>query len=202
MKKVKKGNCGYLKYERVKRALITFVLFLIPIVIYISGYIYHGKKENLLTVVAILGCLPACRSMVGLIMVMIQKPVTQEIYQQAKEAAGNLTAGYELVFTAYEHTSPVNALIVCGNEIICYTPDEKTDITFLEKHISGILAENGFGAAHVKVMKEFKQYLQRVSTIRDNQDRYREGLTFMPDERYPDLSRDEVIYHTLLAISL
>ena len=76
------------------------------------------------------------------------------------------------------------------------------EAVYLEKHISKIMADNGFKGVHVKVMKEFKQYLQRVESIRDNQEHYREGLSFTPDERYPDLSRDEVIYHTLLAISL
>ena len=170
MKKVKKGTYGYIKNEKVKRALIAFGLFLIPIIVYVSGYIYHGKRENILTVVAILGCLPACKALLSAIMIWMQKPV--------------------------------NAMIVCGDEIICFTPDAKADLSYLEKHISKIMADNGYRNVHVKVMKEFKHYLQRVEMIRDNQERYREGLTFKPDERYPELSRDEVIYHTLLAISL
>lgn len=202
MKKVKKGTYGYIKNEKVKRALIAFGLFLIPIIVYVSGYIYHGKRENILTVVAILGCLPACKALLSAIMIWMQKPMEQKLYEQAKAAAGDLIAGYELVFTAYEHTTPVNAMIVCGDEIICFTPDAKADLSYLEKHISKIMADNGYRNVHVKVMKEFKHYLQRVEMIRDNQERYREGLTFKPDERYPELSRDEVIYHTLLAISL
>lgn len=202
MKNIKKGTYGYIKNQKLKKILIAFVLFLIPMIIYVSGYIYHGTKENILTVVAIVGCLPACKAMVSVIMIWMQKSMDAGLYEQAKAAAGDLTAGYELVFTSYEHTTPVNALIVCGNEIICYTPDAKCDTAFLEKHITKIMAANGYHEIHAKVMKEFKQYLQRVETIRDNQERYREGLTFQPDERYPGLSRDEVIYHTLLAISL
>lgn len=201
-KKIRKGTYGYIQYEKKKRILITLFLFFIPLVIYASGWIYHGTRNNILTVVAVVGCLPACKAMVGVIMIWMQKPMDEQLYHQAKSAAGNLTGGYELIFTAKEHTTPVNALIVCGNEIICYTPDAKMEAVYLEKHISKIMADNGFKGVHVKVMKEFKQYLQRVESIRDNQEHYREGLSFTPDERYPDLSRDEVIYHTLLAISL
>ncbi len=202
MKKATKGHYGYIKYEKKKRILITLVLFMIPLLLYVSAYLYTKTTSNLLTVVAIVGCLPACKSMVGLIMMLMQKPATQDCYREAEKARGNLVGGYELVITAYEHTSPVNAAIVCGNQIVCYTPDEKTDPAYLEKHISKIMSANGFTSVQVKVMKDFRQYLQRVSTIRDRQEHYREGIPFTPDGRYPELSRDEVIWHTLLAISL
>ena len=202
MKKVKKGTCGYVRYEKKKRALVTLVLFLIPVVIYVSGYLYTGTTSNILTVVAIVGCPPACKAMVGLIMMLMQRPMKAELYEQAKKAQGDLVGGYELIVTAYEHTSPVNALIVCGNQIVCYVPDEKTDPAYLEKHMEKILYANQFTSVQVKVMKDFRQYLQRVSTIRTKQDHYRENIEWKADERYPELSREEVIYHTLLAISL
>lgn len=202
LKKVKKGTAGYISYEKRRRFLVTAILLLIPIAIYVSGWIYHGKKENLLTVVACVGCLPACKSIVGLIMIWMQKPIAKDRYEQAEKAKGNLTGGYELVFTGYEKTIPVEALIVCGDQIVCYTPQQKADAAYLEKHISKIMADNGYRTVQVRVMKEFKQYLQRVDTIRKKQDHYREGITFTPDERYPQLSREEVIYHTLLAIAL
>lgn len=202
MKKVKKGTYGYIKYQKKKTFLITFILFLIPLVIYATGYIQTKTRLNLLTVVAILGCLPACKSLVGLIMIMMQKPVTQPVYEELKAANKDLTAGYELVFTAYEHTTPVNALIICGDQLVCYTPDQKTDAAYLEKHISKIMTINGFASVQVKVMKDIKKYVQRVSEIYNRQEHYREGIEFTPDEQYPDLSREELIFHTLLAISL
>ena len=202
MKKVKKGTYGYIKYQKIRTFLITFILFLIPMVIYVTGYIQTKTKLNLFTFVAILGCLPACKSLVGLIMIMMQKSISPEFYEAAKKSNGDLVAGYELVFTAYEHTSPVNTLVVCGDQVLCYTPDEKTNAVYLEKHISKILAVNGFSSANVKVMKDFKKYQQRAQEICSKQDHLREGIPFKPDERYPELSRDELIYHTLLAISL
>lgn len=202
MKRVKKGTIGYVKAEKKRRILITSIMFLIPITIYVSGWFYHGTRENLLTVVAIVGCLPACKAMVGVVMMLMQKPMQQEQYELAKKAQGNLIGGYELIFTAYEKNTPVNAVIVCGDQIVGYTPEAKADTSYLEKHIAKIMAENGYKSVQVKIMKDFKQYIQRVKTICERQEHYREGLTFTPDERYPDLSRDEVIYHTLLAISL
>ena len=202
MKKVKKGSYGYIKYAKIKTFLITFVLFAIPLVIYVTGYIQTKTRLNLFTFVAILGCLPACKSLVGLIMIAMQKSMPEEKYREASAAAGTLVAGYELVFTAYEHTTPVNALIVCGDQVVCYTPDEKADPAYVEKHLTRILTVNGFPSVQPKVMKDFRKYLQRVSEIAGRAEHYREDIEFRPDERYPELSREELIFHTLLAISL
>ncbi|MCD7744536.1 MAG: hypothetical protein LUI13_04480 [Lachnospiraceae bacterium] len=202
MKKVKKGTRGYISYEKKKRFLTTLLMFILPIGIYIIGYVTVKSRLNLFTVIAILGCLPACRSAVGLIMMMMQKPMPDDRYEAIKTAAGNLTVGYELIITAYERTSLVEAAVICGDQIVCFTPDQKTDSAYLEKHIRQMLSSNGFTEAQVKVMKELKPYLQRISVIAGNPEKYREGLSFTPDERYPGLSRDEVIYQVLLAISL
>lgn len=202
MKKVPKGTFGYIRYQKKRTFLLTFVLFLIPLVIYVTGYIQTKTRLNLFTVVAILGCLPACKWLVNLIMILMQKPMKRELYEEAKKANGGLIAGYELVFTAYEHTTPVNTLLVCGNQVLCYTPDEKTDLPYLEKHITKILAANGIHAMQVRVLKDFRKYCQRAEEIGRRREQYREGITYTPDERYPELTREEFIFHTLLAISL
>ncbi len=202
MKRVKKGTAGYIRYEKKRRFLITAAMFALPLGLYVIGFTVTKSRLNWLTFVAILGCLPACKSLVGLIMILMQKSVPEELLSQTKQAAGSLVSANELVFTAYEHNTPVDALVVCGNQVVCYTPDQKTDIAYIEKHISRILTVNGFSAAQVKVFKELKPYLQRVVHIRENQEKYREGIEFLPDERYPELSREELILHTLFAISL
>lgn len=202
MKKIKKGELGYISKEKKRRSIVTSILFLIPLIILISGWIYHGTRENILTVVAIVGCLPACKSMVGLIMILMQKSMNPEEYKKAEQVRKDLVGGYELVITAYEKNTAVNAFVVCGSEIVCYTPEPKADPAFLEKHIVKILAANAVRDVHVKVLKDFKKYIQRVEQLQKGQEQYRSGIEWTPDERYPDLNRDEFIYHTLLAISL
>ena len=202
MKKVRKGSYGYIRYAKLKTFLITFILFAVPLLIYVTGYVQTRTRLNLFTFVAILGCLPACKSLVSLIMIMMQKSMSEDTYREAEAAAGDLVAGYELVFTAYEHTTPVNALVICGDQVVCYTPDGKADAAYLEKHLSRILTLNGFPSAQPKVIKDFRKYLQRVSEIAGRAEHYREGIDFTPDERYPDMSREELILHNLLAISL
>ena len=202
MKKIKKGNCGYIRYERKRRLLITLAAFAIPLVIYVTGYIQTKTRLNLFTFVAILGCIPAAPAMVGFIMIAMQKPFSQKEYEAVSAAAGNLTAAYEMIFTAYEHTTNVGALVVCGDHVVCYTADDKIEPAKLEKHIEKLLTANGFGEVQVKVMKDMKNYLNRIKDICAKQEHLREGLTYTPDPRYPELTRDEMVLHILLAICL
>ena len=202
MKKVKKGTPGYIRYQQIRTLLVTFLLFALPIGLYIIGITVTKTRLNWLTFIAILGCLPACKSMVSLILILMQKPVSKEVLEQASRASKDLTAAYELVFTTYEHNSPVNAVAVCGNQIICYTPDTKTKPAELAKHVTKILTVNGFQNTQIKVFQDLKAYCQRAEHLNAYQEKYHEGITFTPDERYPDLSRDELILHTLFAISL
>ncbi len=202
MKRVKKGNYGYIHYEKVRRCLTTLILFILPIGLFIIGVVTTQSRLNLFTVIAILGCLPACQSCVGMIMMLMQKPMPQDRYDAVRDASKDLVVAYELVITAYEHTSPVEAAVVCGSQVVCFTPDAKTDPSYLEKQISDILTDNDIKGEQVKVMKEFKQFLQRVTFLQNNQERFQENLEFTPDSRYPDLSHDEVIYQLLLAIAL
>lgn len=202
MKKTKKGTYGYIRHERKRRLLITLASFAIPLIIYVTGYIQTKTRLNLFTFVAILGCIPAAQAMVSFIMIAMQKPFAQKDYETSAAAAGNLTAAYEMIFTAYEHTTNVGALVVCGDHVVCYTADDKIESAKLEKHIGKLLTANGFGDVQVKVMKDMKNYVNRVKDICAKQDHLREGLTFTPDSRYPDLTRDEMVLHVLLAICL
>ena len=79
--KSNKGNYGYFQQEKKRRLLITLGLFAIPLAVFFGGLLYYGKRETVLTVISIVGCLPACRSMVNLIMVWMQKSLPQEEYQ-------------------------------------------------------------------------------------------------------------------------
>lgn len=203
MKKVAKGTPGYLRYEQKKRTVITIIMFGISLLIFFTGLIQTGTRKNLFTLVAILGVLPAAKAAVNMIMVLLQKPAEQEIVEQTREKAKDLVTSYEMVVTAYEGSMPLDAMVVCGNQVVCYSSRGKKDkFEFMEKHMSEILKENGYHSVKVKIFQDKKHYLDRVEQLAKAPEKYREGISFTPDERYPDLPREELIKHLLLAISV
>ena len=86
--------------------------------------------------------------------------------------------------------------------MIGYTQDEKADTAFVEKHITNILQKNHFYGVHVKIIKDLKKFTERMDQLNKRSEELKKGIKFVPDETYPDLSREELMCHTILAISL
>ncbi|MCI7812355.1 MAG: hypothetical protein SO016_13505 [Lachnospiraceae bacterium] len=202
IKNVQKGKFGYLKAQRKKQILITAVLYAAPLLLFFTGLWQTGTRKNWFTMIAVVGCLPACKWTVNVIMLFLQKPLSREVYEKIVPHEGTLTTAYELTFTAYEKNTSVAAIAICGNEVIAYTEDPKADTTFLEKHITNILLQNNFYGVHVKVVKDLKRYLERMDSFNKRADELRKGIKFVPDQKYPELSREELMCHTMMAISL
>lgn len=201
MKKVKKGMYGYIRYEKWKRLLVTVILFAIPLTAYAAAYLITKTNQNIITVIAMVGCLPACRALVNMIMMWMQKPMKESLYKEIDAHRGDLEVTYETYLTTYDKSVFVESFAVCGNKVIGYTTHMDGSTQFIEDHVRGILKQNGY-KVEVKVYKELKPYLERMDYLNAHKQELEQNIPFTPDERYPDLSRDQLIKHTILAISL
>lgn len=201
MKKVKKGMYGYIRYEKWKRLLVTVILFAIPLTAYAAAYLITKTNKNIITIIAMVGCLPACRALVNMIMMWLQKPMKESLYKEIDAHRGNLEVTYETYLTTYDKSVFVESFAVCGNKVIGYTTHMDGSTQFIEDHVRGILKQNGY-KVEVKVYKELKPYLERMDYLNEHKQELEQNIPFTPDERYPDLSRDQLIKHTILAISL
>lgn len=199
MKKVQKGDYGYIKAQKKKRVLITAVLFAIPVAIFLTGYFQTGTRNNLFTFVAIMGCLPASKSAVGMIMILLQKPLDAEVYKEIKSHVRDLTALYETTVSSYEKNMPMPCIVVSGLNVVCYSPELNADAAFAQNHIKKILQGNGY-RADVKVIKELKPFLKRVDELWAHREEWEAAVPFTPDERYPDATRNELVKQVLLCI--
>ncbi|MGI6069996.1 MAG: hypothetical protein ACOYBE_06170 [Blautia sp.] len=199
--KVRKGDFGYFKKEKKRRLMVTLGLFAVPLLIFFSGILYFKTRMNLMTIVAVVGCLPACKSAVGMVMAFMQKSMDEETYRRIKEAAKDLTMSYEMYLTSYDKSGYVDAFAICGNEVVGYSSHSKTDAKYMGNHVQKILRQNGYGV-NVKILKELNPYLERLNSMNEHREALEKDISFTPDERYPDLSRAELIKHTILAISL
>ncbi|HIV11798.1 MAG TPA: hypothetical protein IAA63_01480 [Candidatus Pullilachnospira stercoravium] len=199
--KVQKGEFGYIRWQKKRRILVTLGLFLLPLAAFIAGVLVTGTRNNLITVIAVVGCLPACRSMVGVIMMWMQQPMEETLYREIRQHQKDLTMAYELVVTTYEKNAFLDAVAICGNKVAAYSSRMKESPEFIEQHIRKILKQNGF-KTEVKVFKEKRTYLDRLDHLNAHKEELERDIKFTPDERYPELSRDELIRHLILAISL
>ena len=197
-KKISKGNFGYFKSEKKRRLIITAILFAVP---FFTSWIYFKTRMTVWTVVAVVGCLPACKSMVSLIMILKCRPMDAGLYQKIQEHQGSLDMAYELYMTFYEKSAYIDAVAVCGNTVAAYSSDPKIDASFMETNSQKIIRKNGYKAT-VKIFTDLRPFLERLDSMNDHKESLEEGIKFTPDEKYPDLSRNELIRQTILAICL
>lgn len=198
--KEKKGYYGYVKKERMKRLGITVLLFAIPLLLFITGYLTTKTTKNLFTVIAVVGCLPACKALVGLIMILLVKPMQASDYREIRKHAGQVLVGYELYITSYEHSEFVCAAAVHGGQIICYSDRLKNPPELLEDHIAGLMQQNGF-KEKVKVFARLDQFTDRLDSMNAHYEEL-DKTAFTPDPRYPDYNRNQLIMHLLYRLAL
>ena len=198
---IQKGDPGYIKAEQKRRMLITALLFAVPLLIFFSALFYFKTRLTIWTVIAVVGCLPACKSLVSLIMIFRCKPVEPQILHQIQEHAGSLVMSYEMYMTFYEKSAAIDAFAICGNTVTGFSHDSGIDVHFMEEECQKILRGNGF-KANVKIFTRLPAFLERLDSMNERKDSLEEGIRFRPDEKYPELSRNELIKHTILAICL
>ena len=195
-----KGDFGYLSSE--KKAYSHHIHFVCcTIVVFFTALLYFHTRLTIWTVVAVVGCLPACKSLVSLIMIFRARPLDASVYKKISQHAGKLTMSYEMYMTFYEKSASIDAFAICGNVVVGYSSDPKINLAFMEQEAQKILRGNGF-KVNVKIFTRLEQFLERLDSMNEHKESLEEGIKFRPDEKYPDLSRDELIKHTILAICL
>lgn len=200
-KKIQKGEFGYVRAEQKRKLLYTVILFAVPLFIFISAWAYFGTRNTVWTVIGTVGSLPACKMLVSLIMIMRCKPMDGQLYEQIRARQGSLTMGYEMYMTFYEKSAAIDALAVCGNTVVGYSSDPKIDAAFMETEAQKIIRKNGYKVT-VKIFTDLRPFLERLDSMNSHRESLEADIKFTPDDRYPGLSRNEVVLHTALAICL
>lgn len=165
MKKYEKGTCGYLDYQKNVEIIRTVVYFLIVAAVYFLGYSQTGTNKNLLTVVAIVGCLPACKALVGVIIRFPHHSLRKETAKELMEKCPHLTVLFDLVVTSTEKIMPIDEIVVSGNQVLGYSSSQKTDLSSAEKHIRNILVQNHFQKVSVKLTDQYNTFLTRAGEL-------------------------------------
>lgn len=198
MKKVSKGKFGYTLSHRKWQIMKMSLYIMLALAIFLVGWITTKTTKNLLSIIAICGALPISKEMVGVIMSFKRKPMDKKLYEQISAKAGELEQVYELLFTTQDKSYAVEAAIVEGRDVICYTVDSKCEVTALQKHLVKMLTANDY-KQNVKVFTDLKKFLDRVA---DLERREKEVIPYKQNPTYPDLNRDQLIKHLLLALSV
>lgn len=165
-----KGSFEYVKSRRVYTTIRTILYFAISASIFIGGYLATHTKANLLTIIAVLGVLPASKSAVEAIMLFRACPAPLELHTDCEDILQKISAGdrpvllYGLYLTSYDKSFSLDVSAV-GNDRVWVLPRgvfsgaivKGFDKKACEDHIRAIFKSEGYGDKSIGV-KAFTDY--------------------------------------------
>ena len=165
----KKGTYGYIEKQRRWEIIKTILMFGVSISLYVAGYVATKSNKNLLTLVAVLGCLPASKSAVSMIMFFKAKGCSAEMRAAVSEKAGGLAERYDLYLTSYAKNFQISHLVMKGKNMVGITEQDSFDESACSQHLKTMFAQNGFHDITVKVFRDQEKYLERIKSLQESE---------------------------------
>ena len=158
--KKQKGEQGYLAYRRKQELIKTLLLFALSFGVFFLGLYSTKTTKNLLTIVAVLGMLPACQSAVSVILYLRAQGTSEETFQALREAVAKqgIPCLYDLYFTSYEKNYPA-ACALYKNGSLFLLSGEKA----LSDHVKKYLGAEGLRDITVNVSENAEEFSKRIS---------------------------------------
>lgn len=164
-KRVPKGSYGYIDYQKKFSIIRTIVFFAISLAVYAIGYYSTKSSKNLLTVVAVLGCLPACKSLVNVVMFMRATGCSRPAWEKISQFDDKLIGFYDMYFTSYQQNYAISHMVIKGNMVCAYTESATCESSAGEKHIEQLLRQDGYKNITVKIFNNQDKYIDRLGQL-------------------------------------
>jgi hypothetical protein len=167
MKKIflPKGSYGYIENRKLITTLRTLLYFVLCIGLYVIGYVTTGSNKNLLTIVAILGTLPACKSAVNMIIFLRAKGCSAGLKEQVSPYDEALIAFYDLYFTTYQTNFAISHMVLKGSVLCGITENPKCDVNSAQEHLEHMLLQEGIKNMTVKIFSDAGKYVDRLGQL-------------------------------------
>lgn len=179
MNRIAKGDYGYLEKQTQRELIKTLIFFASSFGVLLIGIILAGTKNNLLTIVAVLGLLPAAKELITCIMFTKAKKFRcpQAFYDEVQYAiicGGGGADGadmplvvYDLYMTSQEKNYPILSMCCRNKTLIGIADWQKFDYPKAEEHIRIMLKQNGHKNVAVKIFPEREKYISRIKELQE-----------------------------------
>lgn len=160
-----KGDREYFKHIKKKEQIKCIIQFLIVILFLVTGYIATQTKLNLFTLVAVLSCLPASKTLVGVIVKWPIHSIAQPNAAKIEEHSEHVTIIYNPILTSKEQIMPLDCIAISDNKIFGYTTSTKASIDDVTKYLRHILEQNHYTNINIKLFQDFSPFMSRVEGL-------------------------------------
>lgn len=163
--RITKGKYGYMQYQKKFTMIRSITYFGLSLAIYILGRISTGTNANLLSIVAVLGCLPSSKSLVNAIMFLRAKECSEALHEKIEPAVGDLDGGYDFLLTSYSANFALSHVVIRGNNLCGITEDPKCDVAKAQQHLDDLFRQNAFKGMTFKIFTEAGKYTERLQQL-------------------------------------
>ena len=163
----KKGQFGYLNYQKKTTAAKALFMLAVVIAIFLAGYLTTKTRANYFSILAVLGALPAGKQIVALIMYLRAKPIKADDYAALHQINSSPFMLYECVITSREAIFPLDCVLVHKNGIFAYS-SQSVDVVKAEKTIPKMLETYAVAKATVKIFTTRKPFADRAAQQTDS----------------------------------
>lgn len=160
-----KGDIGYFENLKKREFMKCSMQWVLVLALLIIGYIVFGTKLNILTFMAVLGCLPAAKATVGVVVKWPLKPLDEERTAQIEACSSNLTTSYDVVLTSTEKIMPIEAMVISNHTVYGFTTHEKVGPEATAHYMKNFFLQNDCGKINVKIFHEFVPFISRVEGL-------------------------------------
>ena len=157
-----KGCFKYIKKQTIFEIIKTVFLYLMALGIFFIGYYTLGTKKSLWSVIAVLGLLPASKAMVGAIMFLRFRSISSDLFNEIRDAAGNLPVLYENILTTSQKTYMVPAICYCKGSLCLLYEGDVASVKKIETHLNDVLKKGGYKGISVKVFSTKNDFVNRL----------------------------------------
>lgn len=162
-----KGAENYLNTQKKFEILRTLLYFAVSASLFAAGYLQTGDRVNLLTIVAVLGCLPASKSAVSAVMFLRFHSCSAEAAGKIKAHSQGLSQLFDCVFTSYKKNYRVSHLVVRAGTVCGFTEDNAFGENEFYKHINDILKLDGHKNITIKIFSSLSKYTERLEQLKE-----------------------------------
>lgn len=190
--KTEKGQLCYINAKKKSYLIWSVMEFGAVAALVILGYLRTGTKLNLMTVFAVIGCLPAAKMLVEYITMAPYKSIETVKYYEIEQKAELLTKVYDLVLTGNDNVMHVDTIVISGYTVCGYASNLKTDEVETARYIKDMLQKNHVEKVTVKIFHDYTAFLSRA-----------EGMNNIATVEHPDTrKKEEKIKQLILSTSM
>ncbi len=164
MRRIYKGQFEYIKKRKLQLGLLSVGCFLLVFALLITGYISTGTKENLLTMVAILGVLPAAKFAATFFIIFPHHSQTKEDFDLVQQNCGDAIFYTDVLFSTEKKVLPTDFVVIRGGNVCGYASQPKYDTIFAQEYLGNMLKKNGV-KANIKIFTDKTRFLRRIQEI-------------------------------------